>query len=167
MVFQLSGPWAILINIAVWFLIHSGVSVWLSLQDPTVFRSESWLYKERAWEKKGIIYKTVFKVQKWKQFLPNGDACARNGFKKRKLQSCDFPYLQRFAQETCRAEITHWVILAFSVVFFIWNAWWIGLIMVIYSLIVNVPCIIAQRYNRIRLNKVLIDCDERSYFEPR
>jgi glycosyl-4,4'-diaponeurosporenoate acyltransferase len=44
--------------------------------------------------------------------------------------------------------------LLFSLVFFIWNPWWVGIVMIVYAILVNVPCIIIQRYNRIRLKRV-------------
>jgi glycosyl-4,4'-diaponeurosporenoate acyltransferase len=66
----------------------------------------------------------------------------------------DLDYLERFGRETCRGEAVHWVVLLCASLFFLWNPWWAGLAMVVYALIVNVPCILAQRYNRIRLARV-------------
>ncbi|MFC2009796.1 hypothetical protein ACFLT6_00105 [Chloroflexota bacterium] len=57
-------------------------------------------------------------------------------------------------QETCRAEIMHWVMFLMAALFFILNAWWIGLLMVLYAFVVNITCIIAQRFNRIRLSRI-------------
>jgi Glycosyl-4,4'-diaponeurosporenoate acyltransferase len=37
--------------------------------------------------------------------------------------------LERFAAETRRAELAHWLILAASPWFFLWNPWWLGLAM--------------------------------------
>jgi glycosyl-4,4'-diaponeurosporenoate acyltransferase len=36
--------------------------------------------------------------------------------------------------------------------FFTWNPWQIALLMVPYAVATNVPCIVAQRYNRPRLS---------------
>ena len=57
--------------------------------------------------------------------------------------------------ENVRGEAVHWIVLSSSVFFFLWNPWWAGLIMVAYALAANGPCIVAQRYNRIRLMKIL------------
>jgi hypothetical protein len=57
--------------------------------------------------------------------------------------------------ETGRAEYTHLFAMLPAPIFFIWNPWWGGIIMIIYAVIINVPCIIAQRYNRARLEVIL------------
>ncbi len=75
----------------------------------------------------------------------------RPGFPKKKLRSRDVDYLQIFYLETCRAEYAHWLTMCGVVPFCLWNEWWAALIMLAYALIVNLPCIIAQRYNRARL----------------
>jgi glycosyl-4,4'-diaponeurosporenoate acyltransferase len=67
----------------------------------------------------------------------------------------DRAYLERFAVETRRAELTHWLILAASPWFFLWNPWWLGLAMVGYGIIANVPCLAIQRYNRARLLRMI------------
>lgn len=156
MIFHLSSLWTIAIDIIVWFCIHLGVSVSISMKEQGTFNPESWLYRDRDWEKSGRIYEVILKIKGWKRFLPDGAAVSRNGFRKKKLQNWDVAYIQRFIIETCRAELTHWIIFAFSVIFFIWNVWWVGIIMIAYAFIVNIPCVIAQRYNRIRLKKLLI-----------
>jgi glycosyl-4,4'-diaponeurosporenoate acyltransferase len=121
---------------------------------PESFNPESWLYRERSWERNGRIYQAFLRVKTWKKLLPNGAAVSKSGFRKRHLGNLGTVYIRRFILETCRAELTHWVIFVFSVVFFIWNDWWIGMIMIAYALIVNIPCVVTQRYNRIRLRRV-------------
>ena len=156
MIFHLSSLWTIAIDIIVWFCIHLGVSVSISKKEQGTFNPESWLYRDRDWEKSGRIYEVILNIKGWKKFLPDGAAVFRSGFRKKKLQNWDVAYIQRFIIETCRAELTHWIIFAFSVIFFIWNVWWVGIIMIAYAFIVNIPCVITQRYNRIRLKKLLI-----------
>jgi glycosyl-4,4'-diaponeurosporenoate acyltransferase len=154
MLFHLSSVWAITLDIVIWLVIHVGVSVSVASIRQYSFNSEAWIYRERAWEKNGRIYESIFKVKRWKGLLPDGAAVFRSGFRKKRLLSVDMEYVQRFVVEICRAELTHWIILAFSVVFFIWNPWWVGLIMIAYALVVNMPCVITQRYNRIRLKRL-------------
>jgi len=43
----------------------------------------------------------------------------------------------------------------FVPIFFLWNPWWADLIIVIYAVAANVPCILAQRYNRLRFHRLL------------
>jgi glycosyl-4,4'-diaponeurosporenoate acyltransferase len=154
MIVHLSGPWAIVINIAVWLVIHLGVGMATPRIGSNLFNPQSWLYRQRIWEKGGKTYKSLLKVKKWKRLLPDGVAVFKGGFKKKHLENADAAYLERHILETCRAEFTHWVILLFAFIFFVWNEWWIGLIMVAYGLATNMPCIIAQRYNRMRLERM-------------
>jgi len=156
MIFHLSGPLNIAIDFIAWLLIHVSVSVCLSRINPAHFNPYSWLFKERKWETNGTIYRSVLAIKKWKNFLPDGAAVSKSGFRKKHLNNSEPSYLQRFLLETCRAELTHWIIFLFSLLFFLWNEWWIGLIMIAYGLITNMPCIIAQRYNRIRLVRVIV-----------
>lgn len=155
MIFQLSSQWTIALDFIVWFFIHMGVSMSISRIRQASFNPESWLYREQTWEKNGKIYDVIFKVKRWKRVLPDGAAISPSGFKKKNLHSSDTAYIQRFIMETCRAELTHWTIFAFSIIFFLWNPWWVGMIMIAYALVVNIPCVITQRYNRIRLRRVI------------
>ena len=154
MIFHFSGPLTLLINFSVWLVIHVIVSRSIAIIRPNSFNPRSWLCKKRSWENNGRIYQVFFKIKKWKGFLPDGAAVYKNGFQKKRLANPDSTYINRFIQETCRAEVTHWVIFLFSVTFFIWNKWWIGLIMIACIFVVNIPCIVTQRYNRIRLQRI-------------
>ncbi len=159
MIFYLSGLWAIAIDVAVWLVIHLGVVMSAARMRPDSFNRGSWLYRQRTWERGGRTYKSLLKVKKWKRLLPDGAVVFKGGFRKKHLGSADAAYVQRFILETCRAEFTHWVIFLFALIFFVWNDWWIGLIMVAYGFVTNMPCIVTQRYNRIRLERVYERCE--------
>jgi glycosyl-4,4'-diaponeurosporenoate acyltransferase len=60
-------------------------------------------------------------------------------------------------RETCRAELTHWLTLLFAPFFFFWNPLWVGFFMIFYALAENLPLIMAQRYNRARLRRIIKD----------
>jgi len=154
MIFHLPSLWTIAVDFIVWLVIHVGVTVSVTNIRLESFDPESWLYRERSWERNGSIYQAFLKVKTWKKLLPDGATVSKSGFRKKHLGNSDTVYIRRFILETCRAELTHWVIFVFSVVFFIWNDWWIGMIMIAYALIVNIPCVVTQRYNRIRLRRV-------------
>jgi glycosyl-4,4'-diaponeurosporenoate acyltransferase len=160
MIVQLSGPWAVVINITVWLVINLGVGMSTARMKPDSFNPQSWLYRQRIWERGGKTYKARLKVKKWKRLLPAVAAVVKGGFRKKHLENADAAYVWRFILETCRAEFTHWVIFLFALIFFLWNDWWIGLIMVAYGLATNIPCIITQRYNRIRLKRVYERCNQ-------
>jgi glycosyl-4,4'-diaponeurosporenoate acyltransferase len=144
----------ILLDIATWLIIHMGVS-YLMIHIPlSSFDAGFWLYKQRKWEKNGKIYVRTFRLKKWKKKLPDGAALFKKGFQKKHFKGIDNIYLDNFIRETCRAELTHLIMFLLSPVFFIWNIWWVGIVMIIYAILVNLPCIIIQRYNRIRLKRV-------------
>jgi len=153
MIFHLPSLWTIVIDFIAWFLIHVFVSLSVAKTRPDSFNPDAWLYRERNWEDRGKFYQRFFKIKKWKELLPDGAAVSKSGFRKKHLENSDGAYIRRFILETCRAELTHWGIFVFSIVFFIWNDWWIGMIMIAYGIVVNIPCVITQRYNRIRLRR--------------
>jgi glycosyl-4,4'-diaponeurosporenoate acyltransferase len=64
-------------------------------------------------------------------------------------------YLETWVAETCRAELCHWVAMLPSVLFFLWNPPWLGLIMVAYAVGFNAVPIVTQRHNRPRLLALL------------
>ena len=155
MIFHLSSQWTIALDFIMWLFIHVGVSMSIARIGQDSFNPESWFYRERSCERDGEIYDVIFKVKRWKRVIPDGAAIFRNGFRKKNLHSSDTAYIQRFIVETCRGELTHWIIFAFSIIFFLWNMWWVGMIMIAYALVVNIPCVITQRYNRIRLRRII------------
>lgn len=153
MLVQLPVPWLVAVDILAWLLIHLGVA-WLGTELPDrLFKPNAWLFRPRAWERGGGVYQRLFRVRSWKASLPDGAALFRKGFPKARLAGRDPAYLQRFIRETCRGEAVHWAVLAASLLFFLWNPWWVGLIMVAYAALANLPCIITQRYNRFRIRE--------------
>jgi glycosyl-4,4'-diaponeurosporenoate acyltransferase len=120
----------------------------------------------RDWERNGVIYEKLFRLQSWKKKLPDGAAIFKDGFEKKCLKETNQDYLNSFMKETCRAEITHWIVFLFGLLFFIWNLWWVGIVMILYAALANMPCIITQRYNRIRLRRIAMYHQQRSSVLP-
>jgi hypothetical protein len=60
-------------------------------------------------------------------------------------------YCRQFVRETCRPELCHWLVFALVPLFFLRNPWYVACLMVPYAIAVNALGIIAQRYNRPRL----------------
>ena len=154
MLIHLPTAITVLIDIAAWFVIHMGVSYLMTRRPLSKFNVDSWLFKNRKWERNGAIYDRLFRLQSWKKKLPDGAAMFKQGFEKKELKETNQDYFDAFMKETCRAELTHWIVFLFGPLFFIWNLWWVGIIMIIYAALANMPCIIAQRYNRIRLRRI-------------
>jgi glycosyl-4,4'-diaponeurosporenoate acyltransferase len=155
---HLSTSWTIIVDFIAWFIIHMGV-VYLFIRVPSHHLDpHGWLFRSRRWEREGNIYQKAFKIKTWKPYLPDGAPFLGNrGFPKKRLQEKCQTYLRSFYSETCRAELIHWIIILFAPLFFIWNPFWVGIFMIFYALIENIPLIMAQRYNRSRLKRVLKD----------
>ena len=112
-------------------------------------------FRPLAWEKNGEIYNSLFRIHRWKRYLPDGGAIVKKDFNKKKLASFSKANLEKFLEESCRAELSHFIAIT--------PFWLFGFIapievvpfMLIYALAANVPCIMAQRYNRPRIERVL------------
>jgi glycosyl-4,4'-diaponeurosporenoate acyltransferase len=156
MIIHLSSPWMLALDFIAWLVINLSVAGVISMLPSSSFYPETWLFKERDREKQSRLYERLFKIKKWKGWLPDGAEVSRKAFKKKHLQTADSAYIQVFILETCRAEILHWIIFLFGFIFFIWNPWYVGIIMIVYAGITNLPCVVTQRYNRIRLKRLLL-----------
>jgi len=146
--FEPSTPWVITLNLLGWPVIQLSFS-WVFLRlPPGLFRAAPvppTVPIER------IVYERVLAIKRWKDFLPDGAAWFRGGFSKRRLQRRDAAYLDRFMLESRRGEAAHWAMLLAGPVFMLWNPPWAIAVMFAYALASNLPCIAAQRYNRLRL----------------
>lgn len=141
-------------NLLGWPLIHLAVACVALRLPPHFFAHDGWLTKRRRWELDGRLYRDWLAIRKWKSLLPDG-APWLGGFAKKKVSGRDSYYLAEFLAETRRAELAHWCMLGCLPIFFMWNPPWAGLVMTGYALAANLPCILAQRYNRIVLDRVL------------
>lgn len=152
---ELPLVWIIILNVAGWPVIHLLVA-WGGTRLPIdLFHPDQWWCKARWFERDGRFYERVFAIRRWKDKLPDGAALFQGGFRKKHLNARDPHYLYAFVRETCRGEAVHWFVFFCAGIFFLWNVWWVGLIMVAYAAVANVPCILAQRYNRIRLMRLV------------
>jgi glycosyl-4,4'-diaponeurosporenoate acyltransferase len=148
-------PQLVVVNVLAWLLIHLGVA-WAGTRLPIrLFSPRQWLYRARGWERGGRVYERHLGVKRWKDWLPDGAALFAGGFRKAGLEAASLEHLQRFERETCRGEAVHWAVLATSGFFFLWNPWGAGLLMIVYAVAANLPCILIQRYNRLRLARAI------------
>lgn len=143
--------WIVTLNCAGWPVIQIGLA-WLYTRLPLAWFEPP---QPLGWEQRGRFYERVFAVKRWKDCLPDGARWIGGGFAKSTLAGTAPDYLRRFIQETWRGELCHWSAIAFTPLFFLWNPWWGNAVIVAYALAANLPCILAQRYNRVRLRQVL------------
>jgi glycosyl-4,4'-diaponeurosporenoate acyltransferase len=100
-------------------------------------------------------YQTRLAIRRWKPWIPDAGAALPGGVSKASLVRLDPLALQRLLLETRRAELVHWAL---------WPAWmatalWLPpagvLINLIFATLFNLPCLLLQRYNRLRLRLAL------------
>jgi glycosyl-4,4'-diaponeurosporenoate acyltransferase len=115
---------------------------------------DTWLYRLRRHEGRAL-YERRLHIKRWKDRLPEAGALFTGGFSKRSVRTKDRATLERFVVETRRAEWAHWLIMAATPFFLAWNPWWVEPFLVVYALAANLPCLLVQRYNRLRLERAL------------
>lgn len=145
----------LLVDILAWGCFHLGIS-WGIRQVPLAFFAAhaAW-FRSFSFEKEGKFWQTYFRVARWKDRLPEGTQIDSRGFdKSRMTKRKEGAYLYQFMLETCRAELTHWLLLFAAGVFFLWNPMWAALLNCVYALLVNLPFILIQRYNRPRVRRL-------------
>ena len=148
--------WTVLLDIFAWLFIHLAVVAVMVRIPRAWFDPNGPLYRPRFWERGGRFYERRLRIRSWKARAPDGAGLTRDrGFPKKRLENRKEAYLEAFRRETCRAELTHWVIMLFAPFFFLWNKVWVGWIMVAYALAENLPLILIQRYNRERFRRIL------------
>ena len=138
---------------AVWIAIHFRSGYLAHLMPRGWFDPRAPLYRTRRFEREGRLYRAVG-VHRWKDALPEAGNFFAGGFSKRSFAGAEAAYLDRYLAETCRAEASHWISASLSLTFFLWNPWYVGLFMIAYGLVTNLPFIIVQRYNRPRVARL-------------
>lgn len=89
------------------------------------------------------------------KIFTDGAKLFKGEMQKKHISSYDINYLNLFVKETAKAELIHWLGMLPFIIYFLLTPPLVALIMVLYAIIVNLPCIIAQRYNRPRLIKII------------
>lgn len=120
------------------------------------FEPERRCWRPRRWEREGRVYETMFRIRSWKHLLPDGGALwKKRGYRKRNLTDYSEENLRRFFIESARAELMHCLAITPFWVFWLFAPGYVVWIMLAYALAANLPCILAQRYNRPRVFALL------------
>lgn len=150
----LSTFWTIVLDCVMWTVIYFSVAFLCTRIPVRFFAKDNWFFRTRSWEQQGEIYHRLFGVRHWKKKLPSGGTIF-GGFDMGSIASRDISYVERWIIETRRSELCHWVLIAPSVLFFLWNPIEVGFGMIVYAILFNFPMIIVQRHNRPRLKMLL------------
>jgi len=151
----------VLIELPTWLVIGLNVAGWpviqLALAWLFIRMPEQWFHPGEgfSWERTGRFYEGTFGIKRWKDRLPDAARWFEGGFAKGALTRRDSGYLERFIRETWRGELCHWCALCLAPVFALWNPPWAVAVMLGCGVLLNLPCILAQRYNRLRLRRLV------------
>ncbi len=135
--------------------VHAGCGYLSYSLSDRFLAKDRWLWRERSIERCGRLYTRLFKVNRWKNRLPEAGALFAGGYDKRALGGRATPALENYVRETRRAETAHWLMAACLPLFFAFNPWYASVLLVLYTVAVNAPCVIALRSNRLRLARLL------------
>lgn len=155
MLIGLTDGWAALVGATVWAVAGTATGYVMHRLPVRRFDHDNVLTRLRPFEIDGRVYERRLFIRRWKRWLPEGGDVFEGGFNKRHLSGRDDAVLTRFVAETRRAEMTHWVTMSYGPLFWLWSSWWVGGVMVVFGVVANLPCLITQRYNRARLQRVL------------
>jgi glycosyl-4,4'-diaponeurosporenoate acyltransferase len=146
---------AVVVDCAAWAVIGTATGYAWHRMPASRLARDGWITRERRFERGGRWYERRLRIRTWKRYLPEAGGFFRGGYSKRNLRSRSTGELQRFRIETRRAELTHWWVVAWTPLFWLWNPPALFAVMVLYALVANAPCTATQRYNRARLNRML------------
>ena len=153
---ELPSLWTLALCFAIWPILQVSTALFCLFLPDRFYRPGSFLFRLHRWENGGRIYERLFHVRRWKHLLPDGaSAWKKRGYQKKHIKNFSPVNLRRFWIESARGELTHWLaILPFWIFgFFVPPA--VVALMLLYALAVNMPCIIVQRYNRPRIERIL------------
>ena len=100
-------------------------------------------------------YERWWLIRRWKPWIPDAGHVLPGGIRKASLMGRDRAGLERLLAETRRAELVHWAL---------WPAWlvtalWLPpqgvVINLVFATLFNLPCLLLQRYNRLRVRQLL------------
>ncbi len=151
----MSATGTIVVDIVAWGVFHAltGYAAY-RLDDDSLDRDRRVLHR-RPFEYGGRWYRRRLHIHRWKDRLPEAGALFRGGLSKRQLPGYDVQSLELFARETRRAELTHWWAMFCGPIFVLWNPPVAAVLLIVYGVVVNLPFIAIQRYNRFRIEALL------------
>ena len=153
-VVELGGGWIPVLNAAAWivvFLVTGTIAAHLSDRS---LEAQRWLLRPRRFERAGRFYERRLHVARWKDRVPDAGSFS-GGASKRRLPDTEGRGIERFELETRRSELAHWLPIAAVPLFAIWNPLVGVAVNAGFAVAVNAPFIAIQRYNRLRVQRVL------------
>lgn len=156
MIVHLSDQATVGLSVLAWLFVGLASGFYFSRLPVGRFAEDNFLTRPRPFEANGAFYPRQLRIRRWKDRLPEAGAFFPGGFSKRHLLSRSEQHLNRFVAETRRAEMVHWTNLCAGPVFLIWCGPLVGALMVLFGVVTHLPFIAVQRFNRARLQQVLV-----------
>ena len=150
----------IVVDVIAWGVFHAGTGYAAHRLDKRRLSRDGWLLRPRRLESPAR-YRRWLRVHRWKDKVPDAGDLFRGGVSKRKLPAYDAAGLQLFVRETRRAELAHWWAMLCGPIFVLWNPPLAAGLLIGYGVVVNLPFIVIQRYNRFRLVSLIERCSTR------
>ena len=141
----------IAVDVVAWGVFHAATGYAAYRLDGGRLSRDGWLLRPRRFEDGGRWYRRWLRIGRWKDKVPDAGDLFRGGVSKRHLPAYDEAGLQLFVRETRRAELAHWWAMCCGPVFVLWNPPLAAGLLVAYGVVVNLPFIVIQRYNRFRI----------------
>ncbi|TMU87300.1 hypothetical protein FGG79_04005 [Bacillus sp. BHET2] len=142
------------LNIIAWVMIHLTVSFQTSRMSEHQLLRFSPLFHPLKVEVKGGVY-GILRIKKWKAYIPDAAGWFRSGVIKNEIGLTSDLGRRTFLMEINRAELSHWMQMMPAPLFFIINSGVMSWGMFLYGILFNLPLILVQRFNRVRLLKVM------------
>lgn len=143
------------LDVVAWAVFHAATGYAAHRLDERRLGRDGWLLRPRRFEEAGRWYRRRLRIDRWKDRLPEAGGLFRGGVSKRRLPATDVAGLHVFVRETRRAELAHWWAMCCGPVFVLWNPPLAAGLLVGYGVLVNLPFIAIQRYNRSRILTLL------------
>lgn len=151
----MSEPLTVAVDVLAWGVFHS-VTGYVAHRLPDArLQRDGALLTLRRFEAGGVAHRRYLHVHRWKDRVPEAGGLFRGGVSKRQLPATDQAGLQLFVKATRRAELAHWWAMACSPLFVLWNPPLAAGLLVAYGVLVNLPFIVIQRYNRARTLRLI------------
>ena len=145
----------IVVDVVAWGAFHAATGYAAHRLDDRRLTRDGWLLRPREFETGGRWYRRRLRIDRWKDKVPEAGDLFRGGVSKSRLPSYDVDGLRLFVRETRRAELAHWWAMSCGPLFVLWNPPVPAALLVGYGVVVNLPFIAIQRYNRFRTQRLI------------
>jgi glycosyl-4,4'-diaponeurosporenoate acyltransferase len=135
-------------------LWHVIVFIFIISWEHDAFYKENIKISIKKIRKREKFYENFFKIKKWKDKIPQ--YIGKNGFSKKRFISFNISYLKEFIAETYRGEFDHLACCAIIPFLFVLSSLQTAVFFSVMVILINLPCIFIQRYNRARLRKIIL-----------